>query len=158
MAQDMRIGELAKRTGCKVQTVRYYEQIGLLPAPPRTQGGQRLYGEAEARRLAFIRHGRELGFGLDAIRALLAMADAPHAPCGPADAIARRQLVEVEHRMARLASLRAELKRMIEACEGAEVAECRVIESLADHGLCLAADHAAPDAPVALSPPRNSHA
>jgi DNA-binding transcriptional MerR regulator len=86
------IGRVAQATGSKVQTIRYYEQIGLLPAPERSRGNQRLYDDRAVERLAFIRHARGLGFSLDAIRDLLDLADRPDRPCDEADAIARAQL------------------------------------------------------------------
>ena len=134
------IGALAKRTGTKVQTIRYYEQIGLMPEPGRTEGGQRRYGDGELDRLAFIRHARQLGFGLDAIRELLDLSDHPDRPCAEADAIARRQLRQVEQRMARLEMLKVELERMIVACSGGRTADCRVLTVLRDHSECLT-DH-----------------
>ena len=134
------IGTLARRTGTKVQTVRYYEQIGLMPDPERTSGGQRRYGQAAQDRLAFIRHARQLGFALDAIRELLDLADHPDRPCADADSIAQRQLRQVEARLARLHALRTELQRMIAECDGQRVAECRVLTVLRDHAECLT-DH-----------------
>ena len=134
------IGTLARRTGTKVQTVRYYEQIGLMPEPGRTKGGQRRYGEAELDRLAFIRHARQLGFPLDAIRELLALGDDPGRPCAEVDRIAQRQLGEVGRRIARLEALRRELGRMLDECGGGRAAECRVLEVLRDHSECLT-DH-----------------
>ncbi|MCW5772161.1 MAG: helix-turn-helix domain-containing protein [Rhodospirillaceae bacterium] len=138
------IGQLARETGCKVQTIRYYEQIGLLPAAGRNAGNQRVYSAAHRRRLAFIRHARDLGFSLDAVRELLALGEHPEQPCAKADRIAAAHLAEVESKIARLEKLRAELRRMIGQCDGAgatRVSDCRVIESLADHGHCLAAHH-----------------
>ncbi len=134
------IGTLGKKTGTKVQTIRYYEQIGLMPEPGRTEGGQRRYGGAELDRLAFIRHARQLGFSLEAIRELLDLADDPDRPCHEADAIARRQLNQVEQRMARLEALRLELKRMVHECSGGNASDCRVLEVLRDHSECLT-DH-----------------
>lgn len=134
------IGMLGRRTGTKVQTIRYYEQIGLMREAERSAGGQRRYAEGDLDRLALIRHARELGFPLDAIRELLDLADNPERPCDEADAIARRQLFRVEQRLRRLEALRAELSRMIEDCSGGRVAECRVIEVLRDHSECLT-DH-----------------
>ena len=131
------IGTLAKKTGTKVQTIRYYEQIGLMPEPGRTEGGQRRYGDAELDRLAFIRHSRQLGFPLDAIRELLDLSDEPDRPCHEADEIARRQLKLVEQRMERLKALRSELKRMVKECSGGNAAQCRVLEVLRDHAECL---------------------
>ncbi|MDR6289281.1 DNA-binding transcriptional MerR regulator [Inquilinus ginsengisoli] len=139
------IGELARRTGCKVQTIRYYEQIGLMPEAARTLGNQRIYGPAHSDRLAFIRHSRELGFPLDAIRQLLTLADDPHQPCATADRIAQEQLAEVQNRIARLEALKIELERMVEQCRHGTIGHCRVIEVLADHSHahCLHADHGA---------------
>ncbi|WP_026871672.1 MerR family transcriptional regulator [Inquilinus limosus] len=139
----MPIGELARRTGCKVQTIRYYEQIGLMPEAARTLGNQRIYGRAHSDRLAFIRHSRELGFPLDAIRQLLTLADDPSQPCATADRIAQEQLVAVQNRIARLEALKAELERMVEQCRHGTIGHCRVIEVLADHshGHCLHSDH-----------------
>lgn len=134
------IGKLARAAGVKVPTIRYYEQIGLIPEAGRSAGNQRLYGPQEAARLAFIRHARELGFPLDAVRDLLSLADRPERSCEAADAIARAQLAEVEARLARLEALKAELERMIAQCAGGTIADCRVIEVLGDHGHC-AADH-----------------
>ena len=131
------IGALAKRTGTKVQTIRYYEQIGLMPEPGRTGGGQRRYGDAELDRLSFIRHSRQLGFPLDVIRELLDLSDHPDKSCDEADAIARRQLKQVEQRLARLKALRTELKRMVHECSGGRTADCRVLEVLRDHTECL---------------------
>lgn len=135
------IGSLAQKTGTKVQTIRYYEQIGMMPEPGRTAGGQRRYGDPELDRLAFIRHARQLGFSLEAIRELLDLSDQPDRPCHEADAIARRQLKQVEQRLARLEALRTELKRMVHDCSGGQTADCRVLEVLRDHSECLT-DHA----------------
>jgi DNA-binding transcriptional MerR regulator len=137
MEMNHTIGELAARTGCKVQTVRYYEQIGLMPEPVRTEGNQRRYGSRHLERLAFIRHSRQLGFPLQAIRELLSLADDSDQSCAAADQIAQRQLEHVESRIARLKVLKAELKRMIVQCGRGQIANCRVIEVLADHTKCL---------------------
>lgn len=137
------IGELARSVGCKVQTIRYYEQIGLLPAPSRTAGDQRRYGEAHRQKLSFIRHARELGFPLPAIRELLGLSDRAEYGCGQADRIARRQLEAVRRRIAMLESLRAELERMLTHRPGRGIRDCRVIATLADHGLCIHEHHGA---------------
>jgi Cu(I)-responsive transcriptional regulator len=138
--QPMSIGALARRAECKVQTVRYYEQIGLLPSAPRTAGNQRQYDDTALQRLTFIRHARDFGFSVEAIRELLSMADHPAMPCGEVDALAQRHLQEVERRLARLASLRDELQRMLTQCQGGAVDDCRIIEVLSDHGLCREED------------------
>jgi Cu(I)-responsive transcriptional regulator len=131
--REIAIGAAAKRSGVKVPTIRYYEQIGLLPAPPRNDGNRRQYDTGDLRRLAFIRHARELGFELEAIRALLSLQDNPNQSCAAADAIARARLAEIERRIASLTVLKAELERMIQECACGRVAECRVIETLSDH-------------------------
>ena len=139
------IGKLARAAGAKVPTIRYYEQIGLLEPPARTEGNQRLYEPGAADRLTFIRHARDLGFPLEAIRDLLSLSDRPDQSCEAADTIARAQLAEVERRLARLSALKAELERMIDQCQGGRIADCRVIESLGDHSLCQA-EHAPAEA------------
>lgn len=136
MAENLSIGDLSRATGVKATTIRFYEAEGLLPAAARSEGGHRVYGRAALDRLGFIRHARELGFGMEDVRELLRLADAaPDAPCEGADAIARRHLAAVRDRIARLRSLEAELERMT-ASHAGRIAECRVIEVLADvaHG------------------------
>ncbi|MBX9590981.1 MAG: helix-turn-helix domain-containing protein [Hyphomonadaceae bacterium] len=127
---EFSIGELARRSGYAVQTVRYYEQNGLMPAPARTAGGQRRYDETQLRQLLFIRHARDLGFEVDAIRSLLRLAAHPDAPCNSVDAIARDHLAAITHKIARLSALRQEVTRMIEQCRRGRIAECRVIDAL----------------------------
>lgn len=134
------IGMLSRETGTKVPTIRYYEQIGLMPEPSRTEGGQRRYGEADLDRLSFVRHARQLGFPLDAIRELLDLADNPERECDEVDVIAQRQLRQVEQRIARLEALRGELRRMLRQCTGGKRSDCRVLEVLRDHSECLS-DH-----------------
>ncbi|WP_375275786.1 MerR family transcriptional regulator [Methylorubrum thiocyanatum] len=135
------IGEVSRRTAVKVPTVRFYEERGLLPKPERTEGNRRTYGEADVRRLRFIRHARELGFEVDDIKALLDLAGQPDRPCAEADAIARQHLADIDDRIARLTGLRREVQAMVEQCSGGPVRECRIIEVLADHGECLHEHH-----------------
>ena len=139
------IGELSRATGVKPTTIRWYEQEGWLPPPARSEGGHRMNGAAHLRRLGFIRHARELGFGSEAIRALLDIADHPDADCAAAHALATAQIVEIDARLRRLEALRAELQRMAESCAGGVAGECRVIETLADftHGHCEDPTHGA---------------
>lgn len=134
---NLPIGELSRRTGVKVPTIRFYEQIGLLAAPPRTDGNQRRYGKPEVERLNFIRHSRELGFEVEDIRELLEMAASPQASCHQADSIARNHLTEIDRRIASLTALRGELTRMVEECGHGRICDCRIIEVLADHGECV---------------------
>lgn len=126
------IGRLSAATGVKVPTIRFYESAGLLPAPPRTASDRRLYDQPAVRRLCFIRHARNLGFPLEAVRALLELAAHPEQPCGQADEILAEQLAEVDRKITQLTALRGELARMADHCGGGRVADCRVIESLAE--------------------------
>lgn len=130
------IGKLGEAAGVKVPTIRYYEQIGLLPEAERSAGNQRLYGRRTMDRLTFIRHARELGFPLEAIRDLLSLSDRPDQSCAAADAIAQTQLAAVGARIGRLLALKAELERMVVQCAGGVIADCRVIEVLGDHSQC----------------------
>ncbi|MCY3703422.1 MAG: helix-turn-helix domain-containing protein [Rhodospirillales bacterium] len=144
MSTTSTIGRAARAAGCKVQTIRYYEQIGLLPIPARSEGNQRLYETEDIRRLLFIRRARALGFPLPAIRDLLSLCDVPEQSCEAADAIAKAQLEGVERRIEWLQELRHELERMIEQCRGGNIADCRVIEVLSRHADRDTADHAVP--------------
>lgn len=134
--QEISIGVLSKRTDVKIPTIRYYEMSGLMPSPSRTQGNRRTYDTAAERRLRFIRHARQLGFEVDAIRQLLDLSDQPDRPCAEADVIARAHLKDIDSKIARLIALRSEVGRMIEECAHGRVCDCRVIQVLADHGEC----------------------
>jgi len=129
------IGQLSKRTGVKIPTIRYYEQMGLIDAPERSDGNQRRYTKEGLSRLSFIRHSRELGFPLEDIRELLELSQHPEKPCGDAHGIANRHLNDVRDRIAKLTRLEGELKRFAD-CDADNVAACAVIETLADHKLC----------------------
>ncbi len=129
------IGDLARKTGVKVPTIRYYETMGLIEAPERTQGNQRRYSQAGLQRLSFIRHSRELGFSIDDIRELLELSTHPEQPCGDAHGIAVRQLEDTRTRIKKLKRLEKELKRLSQ-CAATSIHECAVIEALADHRLC----------------------
>ena len=133
---DLSIGEAARQSGVRVNTIRFYEDRGLLPQAPRTAGNRRVYDAGAVRMLRFIRHARALGFGLEAIGDLLALQGTPGAASTAANSIARKQLRDVEARLVPLSALRDELRRMTEGCAGGAVAQCRVIETLADHALC----------------------
>ena len=135
------IGEASKASGVKVATIRYYEQIGLLSVPPRTQGNRRLYEKRDIERLLFIRHARDLGFEIDAIRTLLDLQDNPDRSCEAADAIASARLADVESRIAKLLSLKTELIRMLDCTAHGRIDQCRVIEVLGHHEECLHPTH-----------------
>ena len=135
----MKIGELSRATGTNIETIRYYERIGLLPAPSRTAANYRSYGDAHRARLAFVRHSRDLGFTIEEIRSLLDLSDHPERDCADADRIATRHLAQVEEKIAQLALLREELSRIVGRCRGGIAADCRVIEALGDHAQCESA-------------------
>ena len=129
--RGLTIGKLAGLSGVNLETVRYYERIGLMPAPDRTEGGHRLYGEAHSRRLTFIRRGRELGFGIEAIRALLDLAEPGHRSCDEVQAIAADHLAEVRAKLADLARLEAILANTVSRCAShASAPSCPVLEML----------------------------
>ena len=134
------IGQLSRRVGVKVPTIRYYEDSGLMPPPERTEGNQRRYDRAALERLGFIRHARELGFPIDAIRALLELSERPDHPCAEADRIASEQLRGVRSRIARLQKLEAELARLADCGADGSAACCDVLKALGDHSLC-ASEH-----------------
>ena len=144
------IGEMARSSGTKVPTIRYYEQIGLVTSIERTEGNQRRYDERARERLRFVRHARELGFSLDAVRELLDLSDHPERPCEEADTIAREQLEAVKRRLESLTRLRRELERMIGCCDGGQIRDCRILQTVGDHGLCLHEQHG--DEPSPLEP------
>lgn len=129
-AKILTIGQLARETGTKVETVRFYEKSGLLPAPARTEGNYRSYDRPHLNRLSFIRRARDLGFSLDQIRALLTLSDDRNRSCAAIDVIAKEHRAEVERKIADLRSLKKELDRMIDQCGCGVVADCRIIESL----------------------------
>lgn len=135
------IGTLSQRTGVKVPTIRYYEQIGLLPPPDRTTGGQRRYGADTSERLGFIKHARDLGFPLDAITALMALNDHPDRSCAAATDLAQQQLTDVQLKIASLQRLETELTRIATGCSGTGTADdCYVLTALGDHSYCQS-DH-----------------
>lgn len=148
------IGELARQLATSPQTIRWYEQQGLMPPPARTGGGQRRYDEDARKRLAFIRHARLMGFDMDDIRALLELRDNPEAPCQQADELARQLLAEVGKRIEALRQLEAELRHMTSKCRSTMARDCRIIATLADHDKCLHDEHAAIASEMLTSPSR----
>jgi Cu(I)-responsive transcriptional regulator len=124
------IGELGRVTDTKVETIRYYERIGLLPAPGRTAGNYRAYGPDHLNRLSFIRRCRDLGFSLDQVRELLGLSDDSSRSCEAVDVIAREHLDEVDRKIADLRTLRRELANMINQCRRGTIAECQIIDAL----------------------------
>jgi Cu(I)-responsive transcriptional regulator len=130
-SEILTIGDLARATGTKVETIRYYERVGLLPAPARTGGNYRAYAARHLGRLSFIRRARDLGFTIKQVRDLLGLSDQRDRPCEAVDAIAREHLADVDRKIADLTALRQELDNLISQCGRGTVAECRIIEALA---------------------------
>lgn len=126
------IGALARRTGCNIETVRYYERIGLTPPAPRTAGRYRLYGEADVRRLTFVRRARELGFTLTDVRTLLTLAPGQSAgPCAQARALAAAHLADVRSKIADLRAMERVLDDAVDRCAAGNTPNCPVIDALA---------------------------
>ena len=129
------IGAVAKRTGCTVPTVRYYEEIGLLPPADRTDAGQRHYGLATLRRLTFIRRCRDFGFSIDQVRELVSLVDQPDRPCTEVRDIAAIHLAQVRRKLDELKTLEASLDAFVCSCEtacaGGAAVDCTILEDLA---------------------------
>lgn len=130
MTTPFTIGQLARQTGTKAETIRYYEKIGLLQAPLRSEGNYRHYGAADQRRLAFVRRARELGFSLEQIRELIAFGEQREHACSSVDEVVKAHIADIGRRIDDLQALQAELQRMIGRCPGGRVADCRVLEAL----------------------------
>ena len=130
MPKSFSIGNLADLTGCKVVTIRYYEQIGILPEPGRSAGGHRIYDILHLERLSFIRKARELGFPLESVRGLLALSERPHdAPCAEVDGITTARLAEVKAKIADLRALERTLERLLSQCGHTTVDQCRILDA-----------------------------
>lgn len=127
----LKIGDLAKATGTKPNTIRFYEEIGLLPAPGRTEGNYRAYTREHLRRLTFVRRCRDIGLGIDQVRELLGLADHKEKSCAAIEAIARTHRAAIERKIADLQALDRELEAMIDRCGHGTVGECGILEALA---------------------------
>ena len=125
----MKIGDIAKRTGLKVETVRFYEGEGLIAAPRRSGGNYRLYDESHLDRLTFIKRSRDLGFTLDQVRDLLRLAEDPLGSCDAVDEMAVLHIAEIDHKLAGLQTLREEIVKW-GRCDATTIAECRLIDAL----------------------------
>ena len=123
-------GELAKRTGCNLETIRYYEKIGVLPDPPRTPSGHRRYAADHERRLRFIMRGRQLGFTINGIRNLLDLVDRNSVSCGEVEKMAKEHLLAVRQKISDLRRLESVLGQTIGSCSGDDVPECPLIDTL----------------------------
>jgi MerR family transcriptional regulator, mercuric resistance operon regulatory protein len=149
------IGALSKRTGCNVETIRYYERIGLMPPAARSDGGHRLYGESQGLRLGFIRRARELGFTLDQVRTLLKLVDGRRYTCAHVKRITVRHLDEVRRKVADLRKIERVLAEMAAQCDGGTVPKCPIIDALFDQAFCAPGE---PDHGSIRTAPRNRRA
>lgn len=136
MEKPFTISALSRESGVNLETIRYYERGGLLPAPQRNASGYRHYREADVRRVRFIRRGRELGFSLEEIRTLLRLADQPQSPCAEADSLVQEHLVAVEERIRDLEMIHHELRKLAN-CHSTEAAHCRLLEALGSRNCCV---------------------
>lgn len=130
MMETLTIGTMAKRTGVKAVTIRYYESIGLLPKPVRTRGNFRSYSVAHCERLGFIRKARALGFALPEVRTLLSLASDNRKKCEDVYRVALEHLNEVERKLAELRALRRELRALMRTCQGGAISDCKIIGAL----------------------------
>jgi MerR family mercuric resistance operon transcriptional regulator len=126
------IGALSKHTGVNIETIRFYERVGILPRPPRSAGGHRIYGQDLLMRLGFVRRSRELGFSLDEVRGLLRLVDGGHYTCAEVRAITLDHLTDVRRKIADLRRLERTLAEVAGKCRGGKVPDCPVIEALFD--------------------------
>lgn len=142
------IGDLARHAGCRVETIRYYEGEGLMPAPPRTEGGHRVYGGADMKRLTFIRRARELGFELDQVRGLLALADSDDFCCADVKAVTLEHLQAVRRRVSALNRLDVALSDLAAQCPGGNGKDCAILDALFDGDSLSPGGPAGPSAPT----------
>lgn len=136
--KNLMIGDLASATGTKVNTIRYYEEIGLMRTAVRTESGRRTFLPADLERLRFIRHARKLGFQIDEIRSLLALSDNPVQQCSDVTLITQKHLANVIEKISQLELLRDELDRIAGSCTGGVVTECRILEALSAESSIIA--------------------
>ncbi|PCI34523.1 MAG: MerR family transcriptional regulator [Alphaproteobacteria bacterium] len=129
---DFRIGALSRQSGVKIETIRYYERIGVMPPPPRSQSGYRLYDDSHLRRLSFIRRSRHLGFSLEEIRGLLVLVDGHAYSCAQVQALTQDHLETTRRKIADLQKLEGVLGDMVAQCDGGLVPDCPVIDILFD--------------------------
>lgn len=135
------IGDLSRSSGVKIPTIRYYEQMGLLSHSERSVGNQRRYTDEERERLTFIRHARNLGLSIEAIRELIQLSQHLERPCRDADRIAAERLADVRSKIKRLTKLEEELVRITTCDHSNQVGNCYVIRALASHDLCTHEQH-----------------
>lgn len=135
MAKAFTIGALSRESGVNLETIRFYERSGLLPPPKRSASGYRHYEALDVRRLRFVRRGRELGFSLEEIKALLELANQPHSPCAAADRLVREHLSAIETRIQDLQRMKVELGKLA-GCDSDQAEHCRLLEALDSRDCC----------------------
>lgn len=131
-AKGIGIGELSKRTGVHIETIRYYERSGVMPKPPRSESGQRIYDETFVRRLSFVSRSRQLGFSLDEIRSLLGLVDEHEYTCADVRELTLKHAAEARRKIADLKKLERTLKDMAAQCHGERVPDCPIVDALFD--------------------------
>lgn len=124
------IGEMSKQSGVNIETIRYYEKIGVMPAPRRSANGYRLYGADHLKRLSFVRRSRELGFSLDEIRSLLRLVDGDAYTCAQVRELTPDHLMEIRRKIADLKRLKRVMEQMAAQCSGDRAPECPIIDAL----------------------------
>ncbi len=126
----MLIGELSRRTGCVIETIRFYERIGIMPAPPRSPGGHRIYSEGDEKRLTFIRRGNQLGFTLDEVRGMLGMVDGGDYSCEDIQVITLAHIEDIKRKIDDLGKIKKVLEAMARQCATGVVPQCPIIEEM----------------------------
>jgi len=140
-AVDLSIVDLSRYTGVNIETIRYYERIGLLPAPPRTQGQHRLYDEAHRQRLAFIRRSRDLGFSINDTRDLLGLARGHNLTCAEVKALTEQHVADIRAKIRDLRKLDRVLSQLAAKCKGSSVPDCPILDALAGNpGVSLSSE------------------
>jgi MerR family mercuric resistance operon transcriptional regulator len=125
------IGALSEQTEVNIETIRYYERIGILPNPPRSAGGHRVYADEHTQRLVFIRRSRELGFSLEQVRELLGLSSGSRMACAKVKTITEQHLADIRRRVRDLQRLERVLSAMAAQCRGDDLADCPILEALA---------------------------
>ena len=130
--QHFSVGELSKRTGVHIETIRYYETVGVMPDPPRDPNGYRSYGKDHVRRLRFVMRARDLGFSLEEIRGLLSLVDSRSQTCAEVANVATAHLKDVRDKIADLQRIEKALSDAVAQCSGTDVPDCPVLDALLD--------------------------
>ena len=131
-SERLTIAALSKRTQVNIETIRYYQWVGILQKPPRSAGGQRLYAKEHTQRLVFIRRSRQLGFSLNQIRELLGLGDGRRMTCAKVKSITEQHIADIRRKVKDLKRLERVLSDMVEQCRGDEIPDCPILDALAE--------------------------